>query len=73
MLRRRHRLFCKLALQTTPLISVHDVFATILQVKRLVGFCPQPSTSGVLTLDHRGQAAIISLGVYLLESELQVC
>lgn len=41
------------------------------QVARLLSLCPK-ETNGCLSFDQRGQDAVISLGIFLLESNLQV-
>ncbi|XP_062588022.1 phosphatidylinositol 4-kinase alpha-like isoform X3 [Saccostrea cucullata] len=40
------------------------------KIARLFSFCPKEINGG-LTLDQRGQDAVISLGIFLLESDLQ--
>ena len=42
------------------------------QVKRLLALCPKESGNGIYRLDHRNQGAVIALGIYFLESDLQV-
>ncbi len=38
----------------------------------MLALCPKESGSGVFRLESRGQEAILALGVYFLESKLQV-
>ncbi|XP_056020742.1 phosphatidylinositol 4-kinase alpha-like isoform X2 [Ostrea edulis] len=40
------------------------------KIAKLISLCPK-ETNGKLTLDQRGQDALISLGIFLLESNLQ--
>ena len=49
-----------------------SLYVAIFQVQRLLALCPRESASGIYRLDHRGQEAIIAIGIYYLESDLQV-
>ena len=43
-----------------------------MQVKKLLAVCPRATGNGSFSFDHRGLDAIIALGVFYLESGLQV-